>query len=138
MDTAIVVALLALAGSIIATPVSSYFSKKREIEVEWQRKKIKHYEELLSAMSDLAIEGRDRAAAKIKFSNAVNTITLIAGQSVINALMAFCDEIKFDNQSKSLEKHNDLLKKLMLEIRKDVGLIKNDEDTSFDFRFIQP
>jgi len=138
MDTAIVVALIALATSIIVTALSAYLSKMSEIKVEWQRKKIVHYQKLLTAMSDMAMQGRDQVDAKTRFSEAVNTITLIAGQPVIAALMELCDFIMISNHSKTQERHNELIRNLMLEIRKDIGLIKNDDEHSFDFRFVQP
>jgi hypothetical protein len=141
MDTAIIVAFVALAGSIIVPPVSSYYLKKREIEVEWQRKRIKHYEELLSAISDLAAEKTDKDEANKRYVLASNTIALVANQSVVSALMGFHHphgqtNIEYTDSAQWLREHDEKLKKLLIEIRKDIGLTKTDNEQTFEFHLI--
>ncbi len=67
---------------------------------------------------------------------AANTIALVAPQDVINALMAFHDEVKFSNPNPSNERHDELLKALLLTVRRDIGLTKGDDADHFKFHLI--
>ena len=72
----------------------------------------------------------------MRFALASNTIALAAPQYVIDAFMAFHDEVKFSNPNKSPEKHDKLLNDLLLAVRKDIGLAKGDDVTTFNFHLI--
>lgn len=113
-----------------------YLTKRHEIKAEWQKQKLNHYKVLISSISDLAVDGTDKEKANMHFALAANTIALVAPQYVISALMAFHDHVKFTNPNKSQEKHDQLLKELLLTIRKDIGLAKKDNLKTFDFHLI--
>lgn len=51
---------------------------------------------------------------------------LVAPQYVITTLMNFHDEVKFSNKNKSIERHDQLLKELLIAVRKDIGLSTKD------------
>ena len=132
MDTSIIVALITVAGGVIAFSLT----KRHEIESEWKKDKLNHYKVLLSALSDLAVDGTDKDKANERFSLAVNTIALVAPQSVISVLMEYHDYVKFSNKERTPEGHDILLNKLLLVIRKDIGLSKKDNPKSFNFHMI--
>ena len=132
MDTSIIVALITVAGGVIAFSLK----KRHEIESEWKKDKLNHYKVLLSALSDLAVDGTDKDKANERFSLAVNTIALVAPQSVISVLMEYHDYVKFSNKERTPEGHDILLNKLLLVIRKDIGLSKKDNPKSFNFHMI--
>ncbi|MCK4752837.1 MAG: hypothetical protein KAS75_05270 [Planctomycetes bacterium] len=132
----IIATLITVSGSIIIAALTFYFTKKHEIKVEWQKRKLDHYKVLMSSISDLAVDGTDKEEANMKFSFAVNTIALAAPQYVISALMAFHDHIKFTNPNPSLEKHDKLLIELLLAIRKDIGLVEKDNPRTFNFHLV--
>jgi hypothetical protein len=67
---------------------------------------------------------------------AVNTIAIVAPQSVIQALMEFHSEVKYSNTDRTLEGHDKKLLKLLLEIRKDIGRGINDDPATFSFHLI--
>ncbi len=136
MNTNILVAIISTSGSIIVASLTYYFTKRMQTKTEWQREKMNHYKVLLSALSDLAVDGTNKKEANEHFSLATNTICLVAPQYVVTALMEFHDEVKFSNPNKSQEKHDLLLKKLLLAIRKDIGLSKSDNEKSFIFHLI--
>jgi hypothetical protein len=104
--------------------------------VQWRSEKLNHYKVLLSALSDLALDGTDKVKANQQFALALNTISLVAPQYVIDALMAFHDEFKFSNPNKLLEQHDKLLNNLLLAVRKDIGLAKDDNVATFNFHLI--
>jgi len=136
MDSAIFVAVITAAGSILVASLTFYLTKRNQLEVDRQQNKVNHYKVLLSSLSDLATDGADKDEANRKFALASNTIALVAPQSVITALMKFHDEIKFSNPNKSDNKHDELLVKLLLEIRKDIGVSGRDDNKTFNFHLI--
>lgn len=136
MTDSILVAIITASGSILVAALTFYLTKRHQLKVEWQKEKLNHYKVLLSSLSDLAVDGTDKTDANMRFSLAANTIALVAHQYVIEALMSFHDEIKYSNQNKSSEKHDELLNKLLLTIRKDIGLSKKDDPRTFSFHLI--
>ncbi len=136
METSVAIAVISAASSVIAAALSYFFSRKRELESEWRDQKLTHYKELLGALSDAAIHGINHDKAQERFANAFNTISLVAPQTVIDALLAFHDEIRNSNPNPSMEKHDKLLADLVLSIRNDIGVSPRDEPTTFRFRLI--
>ncbi|MBI5787455.1 MAG: hypothetical protein HZA78_01175 [Candidatus Schekmanbacteria bacterium] len=136
MDTNILVAIISASSSIAVASLTYYLTKRMQTKREWQLEKINHYKVLMSALSDLAVDGKDKNEANERFSLAVNTICLVASQQVITALMEFHNEIKFSNLNFTQEKADFLLIKLLLAIRKDIGLSKADNEKTFNFHLI--
>lgn len=127
---------ITVSGSILVAAVTFYLTKRHQLKVEWKHEKLNHYKVLLSVLSDLAVDGTDKEEANKRFALAANTISLVAPQYVITALMNFHDEVKFSNKNKSIERHDQLLKELLLAIRKDIGLSVKDDIKSFNFHLI--
>jgi hypothetical protein len=136
MDTNVLIAIISAATSIVIASLSYFFSKKREVEGEWRKQKLTQYRELLSSLSDCAIDGINNDEAQRRFSQAFNTIALVAPQTVIRVLLAFHDEIAFSNPNPSKERHDQLLKELVLAIRQDMKLSPADDAENFQFRLI--
>jgi hypothetical protein len=137
MNPTILVAIISFSGSIILASLSYFFTKQQQIKTEWQHEKMNHYKVLLSALSDLAVSGRDKRKGQENFSLATNTICLVAPQYVVKALMDLHHEIQISNRDKySPENEYVLVNKLMLAIRKDIGLSKKDNEKTFEFHFI--
>jgi hypothetical protein len=136
MNEAIIVALITVSGSTLVACLTFYFTKRHELSAQWRNEKLNHYKVLFSALSDLAVDGANKNEANMRFALAANTIALAAPQYVIDALMAFHDEVKHSNPNKSPEKHDELLKELLLVVRKDIGLAKGDDVSTFNFHLI--
>src|SRR5574341_44220 len=136
MDTNVLVALITVSGSILAASLTYYYTKLLQTKTEWQHEKMNHYKVLLSSLSDLAVDGKDKIEANQRFSLAFNTICLVAPQYVVTALMNFHNEIKYSNPNRSFEKHDYLLKELVLAIRNDIGLSKSDKKDTFVFHLM--
>lgn len=135
MNDAIIVAIITVSGSLVVAAITFYLTKKHELAVQWRNEKLNHYKVLLSSLSDLTSAEKDKDAYR-NFSLAVNTISLVAPQYVVSALMACYDQFKSINKNGSQENHDKLLKKLILAIRKDIGLSKGDNEVTFDFHLI--
>jgi len=136
MDTPITVAIITASASIIVASASFFFAKRYVVKAKWQQEKLSHYKILLSSISDLATEGTDVKAANLGYFQAFNTIALVAPQNVIDALIAFQEEIRSTNSNKNLINHDKLLKELLLAIRADISLASKDDKETFKFHLI--
>jgi hypothetical protein len=136
MNDSIVVALIAASASILVAALTFYLTKMHEHAVQLRNGKLNHYKVLFSALSDLAVDGTNKEDANMRFALAANTIALAAPQNVIDALMAFHDEVKFSNPDKNPELHDELLKDLLFAVRRDIGLAKGDNRATFNFHLI--
>jgi hypothetical protein len=136
MNASIVTAIISSSGAIILAALSFFLTKRYERLTEWRQKKLDHYKQLLSAISDLAVDGIDKEEANKRFSFTVNTIALVAPQKVITALMNFHQEIKYTNKNFTRERHDQLLIELVLAIRRDIKLTTKDNKETFVFRLI--
>lgn len=136
MNPTILVAIITASASIVIAALTFVMTKRAERKDVLQQRKLSHYQELLSAISDLAIDDIDKDEANLRFAKAVNTIALVAPQNVITELMNFHDEIKFSNTEKTLEKHDQKLKNLLLSMRKSLELPFKDDPKSFNFHLV--
>jgi hypothetical protein len=136
MNDAVLIAVITSASAFIGAGLSFYLNKRHERIAEWRQKKLDHYKLLLTGISDLAVDGINKDEANKRLALAVNTIALVAPQSVIEAWMKFHDEIRHGNPNPSLENERKLLVELLLEIRKDVGLTSSDNPKTFKFKLI--
>jgi len=136
METSLIVAIISASASIIVAALSFTLTKMSERKAILQKRKTEHYQELLDALSDLAVDGTNKELANQRFAKAANTISLVAPQYVINALMQFHDEVKPSNPNWSLEKEGKALKVLLLAIRKSLKLPFRDDPETFDFHLI--
>ncbi|MFC1677214.1 hypothetical protein ACFL3G_09155 [Planctomycetota bacterium] len=131
MSVSVIATIITVLGSAIVAAITFCLTKKHELSVQWRNEKLNHYKALFSSISELADNGIKQEGAGKRFALAVNTIFLVAPQYVISALMDFCDEIQSSNLNKSSERHDELLKKLVLAVRKDIGLVKGDNIDNF-------
>ena len=136
MDNSILVAIITASGSILVASLTFYFTKRHQLNVEWQHEKLNHYKVLLSAISGLAGDGTDAEDAGKNFALAFNTISLVAPQYVIKALLDYQYETRTSNPNFSIGNHDRLLKELLLSIRKDIGISSKDNPDVFDFHLI--
>lgn len=136
MEASIIVASISASASIIVAALTFALNKSAERKTALQQRKIIHYQELLNALSDLAVDGTDKEKVNQRFASAANTIALVAPQYVIEALMRFHDEVKFSNPNKSSEGHDRALKELLLAIRQSLELPFRDDPATFNFHLI--
>jgi len=131
----ITIAVLGIFGSLVLF----YLTKKSERERQWQQNKLDQYKNLLLIISKLSFNESDQEIVNSinkEWNIAFNTISLSASQSVIAALIEF-NETLIPTLTKELtkeqrnKKQNEFFKKLILEIRKDIGLSKADNEETF-------
>ena len=136
MTDTVWVALITSVSPIAATVATLWLSRNNQLRLEWRKDKLDRYDELLNSLSCLAIDGEDWDEANVRFAKAATTLALVAPQYVVKALMEFHDEINFSNQNKSDTAHDEMLNRLLLAIRRDIGTALGDDAQSFKFHFI--
>lgn len=134
MDTQITVAIITASASIVVAAITFFLTKSKERSDQLQQRKQSQYQELLSAISDLADDSVPLDQARRRFAAAVNTIVLVAPQPVIGALMAYYRELT--NETINRQRRVELLKHLVLEIRISLALPFNDDPNTFDFELV--
>jgi hypothetical protein len=136
MTDTVWVALITSVSPIAATVATLWVTRSNKLRLAWRKDKLERYEELLDSLSCLAIDGEDWDEANIRFAKAATTLALVAPQYVVTALMEFHDEIKFSNENKTQEGHDERLNRLLMAIRRDIGTSIGDNARSFSFHFI--
>jgi hypothetical protein len=126
----ILVATITVTGGIVGAAVSFYLTKRHEQRAQWQQDKLNHYRVLLSALSDWLGAGIDKDDAKKRFVLAVNTIALVAPQDVIDACMDYTDQLAGERREA------EQLNRLLLAVRRDIGLSGTDNPNTFRFRLV--
>lgn len=130
MTPAVIAAFIGLTGSLVVAVVTYWFTKQREREGEWRKEKLAYYKSFIESMSGI-VEGDATPEGHLAFARATNNLLLFAPQPVLVALNAFRHEIRTANQNRTLERHDKLLAVLLLEIRRDVGVLPHDNAATF-------
>src|SRR6266542_2450178 len=131
IDSGVLVAVLGLVGSAVTAAMSYVFTKRQQLEAQWRESKRTHYQHLVSAISDVAVENRNVEAWR-RFASVVNTIALVAPQSVVQAVLAWNDR----GPNATVEQHDELLTRVMLTIRADLGITPKDDAGTFRYYLI--
>jgi len=121
MNSAVVVEVIASAAAVIVAALSYLFTKMKEREADWRKWKYEQYKEFVSSLSGIVVGDSTPEGQRI-FTRACNTLNLIGSAGVLAALRAFRYETGPSNPHRSLAMHDELLSRLIWEIRKDVGI----------------
>jgi Zn-dependent protease with chaperone function len=98
MPAAEITAVISLSAAIIVafvTAVITYLlTRRREHEADWRKLKFGQYQEFVLALSEI-VELQSTHEKQVRYANAVNSMSLVAPISVLNALRQFQDEISY-------------------------------------------
>jgi len=130
MDSGIATALVTASGAIALAGASYWFTKKREREAELRKEKLEHYKDFVASLSGILIAESTPEGQKV-FARACNKLNLVAPQPVLEALQQFQQEIKTSNPNRSSVRHDELMSKLFLAIRKDLRVTPDDDPNTF-------
>lgn len=128
MTDPVLTSVISAAGALLVAVAGYVFTKRAERESKWREEKLAHYKEFVASLSGI-IDNEGTPDGQVRFARACNDILLFAPQRVIEALDQFRDEIRVSNASKSLERHDALLTRLLRAIRKDLGVRPADTAT---------
>lgn len=137
MDELPIVASAIASGctAIIAVIVTYVLTKKREHEGDWRKLKFAQYQEFILALSGI-INERSTLQGQSRYSDAVNSMALIAPMHVLQALTAFQTEISYMNKHRSQERHDKLLDPLIRAIRADIQPHYTSEPEDYTFKLL--
>jgi hypothetical protein len=130
MDTSVVVSVIAAASSVIVAAVSFYLTKAKEREADWRKYKFEQYKEFLVSMSG-ALKRNPTPEGPYEFAKACNTLHLIGSSAVLVALHDLQRELEASPITRSQERHDALLSKLIWEIRQDMRIPGTTEQSEF-------
>jgi hypothetical protein len=135
MPIEVLVAAVTAAGTVVVAAVSYFLTKRQQREAAWRDSKLDHYKELLTAISDLAVDNANVKAHQ-RFALAINTLALVAPQNVVNAMLAFHDGVKQSNSDRADDLHDQLLARLLLAIRADMKMRPKDDPNTFHYHLV--
>jgi hypothetical protein len=131
MDATIVVAIISAAAGLFVSALTFALTKAKEREAEWRSQKLAHYKEFMEAANGI-VGPPPPTESKIRSANAANNIYLVGAPPVLVALREFLDEIAESNKNRTDGRHDELLTRLLLAIRDDLGI---SEQPSRNYRF---
>ena len=116
--TALVSGVVALGTVTVTQALTYFFSKKRDHEADWRKKKLEHYIEFIAAFSRAAREGSD-LTAQLRYLDAENSLALVAPPSVLIALRVFQDGRNSEDFKHDPRKSEPVLSELIRAMRND-------------------
>jgi len=137
MDATIITAIISVLGSILVASAGYYFTKMREREAAWRSDKLNYYKAFIRSVNGV-LEGQNTKEGREEFSKACDDLLLFAPQNVLEAMFKYLDSTKTGATEEQSNKHDELLSKLMLEIRKDLGISPKDNELSFKVKLWSP
>lgn len=92
MDKSVVAALiigpLSFVGGLATVALTNYFGRSRDREADWRKVKLETYREYFTAWSEAKLRAHD-VAARCRYLNAANQLTLVASGRVLRAFYPF-------------------------------------------------
>src|ERR1039457_3327513 len=95
--TALVSGAVALVTVAVTQPITYFFSRKRDHEADWRKMKLEQYKEYVAALSG-TVHHPSESTVQQRFSDAFNSMALVAPQEVLVAMYALKDETSKKNQ----------------------------------------
>jgi hypothetical protein len=133
MDAKVILEAAAAASAIVVAALSYWFAKWKEREADWRKWKYEQYKDFILSLSGIA--GSDHSDEGVKhFARASNTMHLIGSTGVLDALHAFQEEIRSTNPHQNPALADQLLSKLVWEIRHDLGISTISDSDEFTVR----
>ena len=135
MDGAAMTALISGVVAIGVVVLTHSFTRKRDREADWRKMKLEHYREYVAALSGIVHHGHESAAQR-RYSDAVNSLALVAPREALIALYDFLDETSVSNQNRTPVKYELLLSSLLRNMREDCHPRQPKDSSAFMFRTI--
>ncbi|MBE9595037.1 MAG: hypothetical protein IMF19_16345 [Proteobacteria bacterium] len=121
--------------SILAAITTHYLIKRRELEIREAEHKLKRYKDFLASLAGIG-SGYKTYEAHVHFTNAANTLNLIASKKVLEAVYELVDHVQtHKGEGYNISEQNRILNKLILEIRRDLHPKTSKDFRQFEFHF---
>ncbi|MCF6293120.1 MAG: hypothetical protein L3J04_06985 [Robiginitomaculum sp.] len=113
-------------GSVLVVTIGFLLNQSRERKAEWRKIKLELYRNYIFSLSGTLV-GESTSKSQREYAIACNNLLLVAPSKVID-LMESHREKSHKDRTITLEDHDALLTKLLLAIRKDIGLSNKDNE----------
>jgi hypothetical protein len=133
MNVDIIVGVISAATAVALVIASYSFNRRRDRELEWRKLKLEHYKEYIAALSGIAGR-RSTPEAQARYSDAFNSLILVAPAPVLKLLYAFNEETRISNAARTPEGYEKLQNALLRELRRDIH--PDLEDRALEFFLI--
>jgi hypothetical protein len=119
MNATLLVGIISALTALILGIASYSLNRRRDRDLEWRKLKLEHYREYIAALSGIAGR-RSTGEGQARYSDAFNSLVLVAPVSVLKALYAFNDETRISNPARTPQRYEQLQNALIRELRRDV------------------
>jgi len=147
-DTQFLVLLITILGTALVATLSAfltyYFTRRTRLDAEWRIDKLGQYNKLLESLTDLMSCPADTECAYKHFQRVANAVALVAPQEIVNIMTEYQEELEnlhqVENQEeeRKMTRARQLLRDLVLAIRKDLRIRPKDEPENFRFYLRSP
>jgi len=121
--------------AILAAIITHYLTKRRELEIREAEYKLERYKDFLASLAGVG-SGYKTYDAHVHFTNAANTLNLIASKKVLEAVYELVDYVQtHKGENYNISEQNKILNKLILEIRRDLHPRTLKDFKQFEFHF---
>lgn len=132
---AAITACISAIAALIAVIITYVLARRREHEADWRKLRFDQYREFIVALSGFT-EGRASPEAHRRYTDAFNSMQLVAPLSVLRPLQAYQDETTYRNApNRTQETHDRAYNALIRALRADI-YPRRLEDEGFDFRLL--
>jgi hypothetical protein len=138
METQIMVGIITACTTVLVAIITQFLIRGRELQFEKLKFKLDRYIDFLKSFAEIGSSSKSYDA-HLKISNAINTINLIGSKNVlinIYALVGYTRTRSGDNYS--VNEQDQIINKIILSMRKDLGQQFKKEFESFSFQTISP
>lgn len=121
--------------SIFGVIITHYLIKRRELEIREAEHKLERYKDFLASLAGIG-SGYKTYEAHVNFTNAANTINLIASKEILEAVYELVDYAQtHKGESYNISDQSRILNKLILEMRRDLHPKTSKDFRQFEFHF---
>lgn len=115
-----IAAAISAIAAVAAVVITYVLTRRREHEADWRKLRFDQYREFIVALSGVT-EGRATPEAHRRYTDAFNSMALVAPLSVLRPLRAYQNEITYRNAAnRTQETHDQAFNALVRALRADV------------------
>jgi len=112
-------AIISASAALFGVWLGNHFTKGREHEADWRKMKLERYREYILALSGNVVE-RTTVTAQERYSDAANSLQMVAPPKVLQALDAFLRFNAHRKPDENTQRHDQLLNDLVNSMRQDI------------------
>jgi len=135
VNAALLAVRISGATSIVVAVLTYLLAKRKEREADWNKVKLEYYKEYISAVAGM-VEGRATPDAHVRYTDAFNTIALVASPAVLAAVRAYQDEVSIKNTARNDLRHDELYSNLVNALRNDLPPRRRHKSMALAFHMI--